>query len=358
MSDIDIRELKIPEAPGAAGWDDLTAYAELSNDVIREEIGAPDLGESPKEVLARMASPYNTSLVFGAYRGSRLVGFGELEREADHDVAWIWSGVATDERGNGLGSRLAEVLTSAALRAGARTLQAGAYHADLETEPRIASPSGPGSVPENAATTRFLQAHGFKLGQVEVTSALPLPVSEDVLAELAGDARPADDYELIDWSGATPEDLVDGYARLRTAVTTAVPSGDLTEEETVWDADRVRDRDRRHAEAGVITATTVARHRPSGGLVAFTTLSRPAAADGRAVMQGYTMVLPDHRGHNLGLWIKINNLRRLNTVDHGAARVITGNAGENEAMLRINRLLGFRPFVMAGIWEKKITDPA
>jgi hypothetical protein len=68
------------------------------------------------------------------------------------------------------------------------------------------------------------------------------------------------------------------------------------------------------------------------------------------------MVLPEHRGHNLGMRIKINNLRRLMSVEHGAARVITGNAGENEAMLRINRALGFRPFVMTGWWEKTPTD--
>lgn len=357
MSDIDIRELKVPDAPGAAGWDDLVAYAELSNAVIRAEIGSPDLDESPVQILSRFHNPYSLSKIFGAYRGRQLVGFAEIESERDHDVAWLWSGVATDERHNGLGRRLSEVLTDAAVEAGARTLQAGSFHSDLETEPRIASPAGPGSVPANAATTRFLQAQGFKLGQVEVMSALPLPVPEQLLADLTDGARPADDYELIDWAGATPEELLDGYATLRTVVTTAVPSGELTEEEQIWDADRVRDRDKRNAEAGMITATTVARHRPSGELVAFTTLTWPAAADGRAVMQGYTMVLPDHRGHNLGIRIKISNLRRLSFVDHGAARVITGNAGENEAMLRINRMLGFRPFVMAGWWEKKLAVP-
>jgi GNAT superfamily N-acetyltransferase len=89
--------------------------------------------------------------------------------------------------------------------------------------------------------------------------------------------------------------------------------------------------------------------------VGFTAVARPIAADGRAVTQGYTMVLPEHRGHNLGIRIKINNLRKLMTSEHGAARIITGNAGENEAMLQINRALGFRPFVMTGMWEKKLS---
>lgn len=354
MSAIEIHELTVPDAEGASGWDDLAAYAELSNLVIREQIGSPDLEERPEQVLARVGSPYTHTRIFGAYRGSRLVGFAEIECERDQHVAFVWAGVSTAERGSGVGSQLADLMTRAAYEIGATTLQTGSYHADLDSEPRLASPSGPGSIPADAPTTRFVQRQGFTLGQVELMSALPLPVSDELLTRLGDDARPADDYELITWAGPTPEELVDGYATLRTVVTTAVPSGELTEEEQVWDADRVRDRDRRNAEAGMITTTTVARHLPTDELVAFTTLSRPAVGDGRAVMQGYTMVLPDHRGHNLGIRIKIGNLRQLGTVDHGAARLITGNAGENEAMLRINRALGFRPFVVAGWWEKKL----
>ncbi|MBO0811886.1 MAG: hypothetical protein J2P23_07540 [Microlunatus sp.] len=355
MPVIEIRELPVPASEGAPGWDDLVAYAELSNDVLCGEIGTPDLDERPAQLLARLNDPYASHQVFGAFRGGRLAGFAEVEIAREQTIAWIWAGVAAAERGAGVGVRLAEVFTDAATRAGATTLQAGSYHADLDSEPRLPSPAGPGSVPADAATTRFLQAQGFKLGQVEIMSALPLPVPGELLAGLSGAARPADDYEVIEWSGRTPEDWVEGYAELRTKVTTAVPTGELTEEEQIWDADRVRNRDDRNARAGVITQTTAARHRPTGELVAFTGLARPALPDGRAVMQGYTMVLPEHRGHNLGLRIKINNIRQLMAADHGAARIITGNAGENEAMLRINQALGFRPFVMTGWWEKKLT---
>jgi GNAT superfamily N-acetyltransferase len=100
--------------------------------------------------------------------------------------------------------------------------------------------------------------------------------------------------------------------------------------------------------------TTAARHRSSGEFVAFTSLAYPNAADGRAVGQGYTMVLPDHRGHNLGMRVKINNLRLLADRTHGARRIVTGNAGENDAMLSINRALGFRPAWISGWWEKKL----
>ncbi|QGN33189.1 GNAT family N-acetyltransferase [Microlunatus sp. Gsoil 973] len=354
MSDIEIRELTVPEAEGAAGWDELVGYAELSNQVVREDTGVTDLDEPPKQVLARLRDPYTASRVFGVYRGDRMVGFGEVESEREQTIAWLWAGIVAAERRRRLGSQLVEVLTGAAVEAGATTLQAGTYHTDLDSEPRLASPSGPGSIPAADATTQFLRARGFGLGQVEIMSALSLPVSEDRLTELAGLARPADDYELIDWTGATPPGLLDGYAKLRTIVSTAVPTGELAEEQQVWDADRVRSRDEQNARAGLITTITVARHRPTGDLVAFTALARPAGASGRAVTQGYTMVLPEHRGHNLGMRIKINNLRRLMTVDDLPARIITGNAGENEAMLRINLALGFRPFVVAGWWEKKL----
>jgi GNAT superfamily N-acetyltransferase len=354
VTDIDIRELKIPAGEGASGWDELVALTELYNELTSEQIGSADLNETPQQVLAQLTDPYSVNHVYGAYAGDELVGFGLVGVEREQTTGWIWMGVAPDRRRAKLGTRLAETITTAAREAGAGTLRTGDFHTDFDGKPRVPAPTGVGSVPSDAPTTQFLQSQGFRLGQVEVMSALELPVPAELLADLSESARPSDDYELVDWINRVPDDLVDAYARLRTIVSTAVPNGDMTEEEEVWDAARVRDREARNDQAGNVTITTAARHRPTGDLVAFTGIAYPAAADGRAVGQGYTMVLPEHRGHNLGIRIKINNLHRLNASPHGAGRIITGNAGENEAMLSINRALGFHPFVLIGHWERKL----
>ena len=64
--------------------------------------------------------------------------------------------------------------------------------------------------------------------------------------------------------------------------------------------------------------------------------SRPELA-----VQQDTAVLPAHRGHRLGLWMKAQNLRWLVAEHPGIQRVRTSAAADNEHMLRVNRQLGF-----------------
>ena len=50
-----------------------------------------------------------------------------------------------------------------------------------------------------------------------------------------------------------------------------------------------------------------------------------------------------HRGHRLGMLVKILNIRRLLTEYPNVERIVTFNAAENDHMLAINVALGFRP---------------
>lgn len=349
---IRIRELTFPNEPGGTCWEDFVAAVELGNAVLRADIGGDDLDQTPEAVLALVRSPYATRRTLVAYHGDEPVGRADLSKEHGQSSCWVEVGVLPAHRGRGIGGRLAEMIMDLARDTGATILHSGSHHSDFESEPRLPSPTGVGSIPAEAAATRFLRRHGFTLGQVEIQSALELPVPDERLEQLTSSWRPAPDYRLHAWIGNTPDEFVEVYARLRTIATTAVPTGDLTEEEQVWDADRVRERDRRNEAAGTTVISTVAQHLPSGEFVAFSNLAFPTAADGRAVGQGYTMVLPEHRGHNLGLRVKINNLRLLAEQQHGARRIVTGNAGENDAMLSINRALGFRPAWISGWWER------
>ena len=55
-----------------------------------------------------------------------------------------------------------------------------------------------------------------------------------------------------------------------------------------------------------------------------------------------TAVVPAHRGHGLGLAIKVAMLRTLVDVWPELERIATGNAADNKYMLAINQALGFR----------------
>ena len=56
-----------------------------------------------------------------------------------------------------------------------------------------------------------------------------------------------------------------------------------------------------------------------------------------------TAVVAAHRRRGLGRWVKVESLRRLQADRPDVELVTTVNAEENEAILRLNRSLGFAP---------------
>ncbi len=92
------------------------------------------------------------------------------------------------------------------------------------------------------------------------------------------------------------------------------------------------------------------RHDESGKLVGFTDVSwNPEQPD--TVGQGNTGVRPEHRGHALGKWLKATMLQRILDDRPNVKDIRTGNADSNDAMLGINRELGFKPYIAASAWQ-------
>jgi GNAT superfamily N-acetyltransferase len=67
-----------------------------------------------------------------------------------------------------------------------------------------------------------------------------------------------------------------------------------------------------------------------------------------------TLVLREHRGHGLGLALKLANHRALVAALPGVLRVRTWNAVENAHMLAVNTALGFRPSGYSREWHKHL----
>ena len=143
------------------------------------------------------------------------------------------------------------------------------------------------------------------------------------------------------WTGPTPPEHLDDLAVLIGRMSTDAPTGDLAFEPQRWDAERVRERDAVAVRNGVRSAVTAAQA-PDGRLVAYTEASTCAVADGFA-SQGDTLVAPAHRGHRLGLWIKLANLELLLRAHPEVRAIDTFNADDNRWMVAINEQLGFRP---------------
>lgn len=200
----------------------------------------------------------------------------------------------------------------------------------------------------------FAARHGFVAALRDLRSALSLPVSTAVLDEVRAEAeKHAEDYEaLTSWDGI-PDEWLDDRAVLSQRMSTDAPLGQLDTTETAWDADRVRRSYEVAREQGRRTVDTVARHKVTGRLVAFTTIGVAEHTPQRAY-QWDTLVLREHRGHRLGLLVKAVNLQALLAELPGVRRLSTWNAVGNEPMLRVNRALGFAPVGRATEWQKQV----
>ncbi|HLL69349.1 MAG TPA: GNAT family N-acetyltransferase [Micromonosporaceae bacterium] len=168
----------------------------------------------------------------------------------------------------------------------------------------------------------------------------------------AAQAR-ASGYSAVRWSDRAPDEYVDDVARLEARLMLDAPTGDLAWEAEVIDADRVRAGEAVRARRGIRTYFTGARHDRTGRLVALTSLfvfdGVPQHAD-----QMITLVDPDHRGHRLGMMIKIENLRYTVAEQPAVRTVDTWNATTNNFMISINEAMGFRPVDAWVDWQVEV----
>lgn len=196
----------------------------------------------------------------------------------------------------------------------------------------------------------FARAIGARQGQTEVTRVLELgSVPEGHLAGLRERAeKAARGYSLVVWEGAVP---VEQYAAVASVTAAA---GDMPRdpghEPQHWDAERVRQSAQRVAAQGLRYYTVGARHDATGDLAGLTQLGidphHPAWA-----YQELTVVTRPHRGHRLGLLVKVGMLDVLAKREPQLRRIVTGNADGNEHMIAINTELGFEVLERWMSWE-------
>src|SRR5438093_2105 len=82
---------------------------------------------------------------------------------------------------------------------------------------------------------------------------------------------------------------------------------------------------------------------PDGSISGMTDITW-AAYRRTLIEQQFTGVRPDARGRGLGKWIKAAMVLHVRDLYPDAEWIVTGNAGTNAPMLKINRTMGFKPY--------------
>jgi RimJ/RimL family protein N-acetyltransferase len=285
-------------------------------------------GGEPREVWL-VRGPAEGS-VAGWYR----LEFPDLE---NLDRSYLHLIVHPEERRRGLGRALLRHAAGRAAARGRTVLDGGARN--------------------GTAGEAFARRVGAESGLVDIERLLePGKLEDGRLARLREQAeRHAAGYALVTWAGLVPEDLIEQMAALYAALSDAPHNPDVEPEK--WDAQRVRERvNGLRMHYGARDYSVAARHVATGEMAALTqvTVDPPVAGWG---FQLITAVTAAHRGHRLGLLVKVAMLQWLATAEPQLERITTWNAEANQHMIAVNEALGYTVFgAPATSWRLDVAD--
>jgi GNAT superfamily N-acetyltransferase len=241
-------------------------------------------------------------------------------REGQEHLAELEVAVHRAERRRGVGGRLLEAAVAAARSEGRRSILAQAEE------------GSPGDL--------FLAACGFRRVLALTYARLPLPEADltriDAIAEQAHHG-----YRLTQWEGTVPSELARTYAESRRAMDD-MPMEGTDYGTVVWDVERVVSAAEVIAKRGDLLHTVAVVDTADGSVVGFSELVVPGSGRGDGQHYG-TAVLPEHRGHGLGLWMKAQSIRLARARHPGLAGLLTDTADSNTHMRGINDALGYLP---------------
>ena len=353
IAELVFRPLTVPASIDAPDAADFVTMTEVRNRVYRAISGHDDDYHAPEALLPHyLPNDYELRHMWLAVLNGTIVGrIGiDIPLEAGSRSAYWLIELLPEVWGRGIGTSAYQLVEQTAQAHGRTVLQSWAEHPDAPGE-RLMPPTGFGSIPRDHAA-RFYLRHGYTLEQIERCSRLDLNGSFDEIERLLAEARQASaDYRVVQWTLPTPTEHVDGYAWMKSRMSTDVPAADLEFDEEAWDAARIALHDARYLDGGQTLQVTAAQHIATGELCGFNELVIGPDLT-RATHQEDTLVLTQHRGHRLGLLVKCAGLLSWRQVAPESPRVITYNAEENRPMLDINEAIGFVPVIYEGAWKK------
>jgi GNAT superfamily N-acetyltransferase len=271
---------------------------------------------------------------------STPIAAGQFGRDltANLHLAHLTVDVHPDYRRRGVGSALLARLEDAAL---------AAKRSALFVETVI----GPDVVVEESVQYAFAAKHGYRLALAEQRRQLDLPAKVDLSALASEAAGHHAGYQILTFQSAVPDEHLAGFAALMALIGVESPTDDVEVEAEDPDPGLVRQREARRRAQGRKDFGAIALS-PDGEVVATTRMSE-TPGDTSKISQGGTIVRRDHRGHRLGLAVKIANLRQLGPA---YSCVTTWNATANDPMIAVNELLGFRLIEQGAGYQKLVPN--
>ncbi|ATH96450.1 GNAT family N-acetyltransferase [Dermabacter jinjuensis] len=204
-------------------------------------------------------------------------------------------------------------------------------------------------LPASRIATRL----GLAKVATEFVSTVSLPLDRDLVEDLHVEVEASlGKYRIITWEGDVPEEHMEQWCVLLNQMVADAPTEDSSREKPEYDEERVRAIEARSAERGYRRLTAVAL--ASNGTFAGTSYVMFREDGSRLGEQAITLVMPEHRGHNLGLALKLMTHRLLTETESKVDVLRTYTNHTNTHMNAINERLGYRRVAKEITFEGKI----
>ncbi|MET8717105.1 GNAT family N-acetyltransferase [Streptomyces sp. NPDC004735] len=159
-------------------------------------------------------------------------------------------------------------------------------------------------------------------------------------------------YRLQRWGTVTPDAFAIAVSELGQSLGASPPETwgegpDAVRTSHVRRYERMRvGRGRRAYHVGAV-------HEATGELAGFTSASK-TTGNPEHLLQGMTVVASAHRGHGLGLVLKLANLAHVREYEPRVRLIETANADDNRPMIALNEAMGFVPQERFVSWEAPV----
>ncbi|HXH76954.1 GNAT family N-acetyltransferase [Nocardioides sp.] len=305
----------------------LRAWWEVGKAATAERPGKPWPLWEQSRVSLPAHNPEQGIVLLGATDAGRTVGAGLLTKSLNENLhaAMVFAFVVPERAREGVGTALARELEALAAADGRTTIQSEAY-----VPPGGTAPGEP-----------FAIALGYAVASRESLKELSVVdyVSRrGTLVERVG--RAADGYRIVTFDTLCPEEHLASFGRLLGMLIAEIPLGDLDLEDSEWTPERLRAAEQLYVATGRRRLTALAL--APDGSVAGSSDVRINEADPTHGEIGVTLVDPAHRGHRLGMALKLATHDLALATWPDLRTVDTCNAEANQHMNAVNEALGYR----------------
>jgi len=267
----------------------------------------------------------------------QAIGVLELAIPTRDNRHLVWAGLTVhpEHRRRGHGRLIMEETRCRAARAGRNTIWCGAAEDDL-------------------GVRHFIEGRGFHYASHDARRRqLIAEIDHDHVRRLSEQAEAAAaDYRLERVRPPITDQLLQEMIEVTAAINDA-PMGALTYEDEIFDLQRMRDIETARAGTGRQTYRIIARHRETGEIGGHTELT-VHPEETHFGHQGDTSVARAHRGHRLGLLLKINMMRWMADAEPQLRVIETWNNVDNTFMINVNEALGYRLSRVFATFERRL----